>query len=90
MGIILIAVAVFLIAVAIYIQWEDCIRGCGNTMGIYSLISSIWLLSGICLGIGVSQFIPWYFGIGCGIVLYAWYFPISSMVTKLGVKYGPR
>ena len=90
MGIIFIAVADFLMVAAIYIQWKDCIRGYGNTMEVYSLIGTIWLLAGMCLGIGVSQFIPWYFGLGCGIVLYAWYYPMSSLVTKLGVKYGPR
>ena len=90
MGIIIIITSTLLITVALYIQWKDCIKGYGNTMGVYNLINTIWLFAGIFMGIGISRFIPWYWATVCGIVFYALYYPITYLVEKLGIKYGPR
>jgi hypothetical protein len=90
MKIVFLALAPLLILVAMRIQWSDCIRGYGNTMGVYGLINSIWLMSGIFLGIGVSSFISWHWSVASGIALYVLYYPISSGIERLGVKYGPR
>jgi hypothetical protein len=87
---VILALAPLLILVAMRIQWSDCIRGYGNTMGVFGLINTIWLISGIFLGIGVSNFILWHWAVGSGIALYALYYPISSGIERLGVKYGPR
>jgi hypothetical protein len=90
MKIVILGLAPLLILVAMRIQWSDCIRGYGNTMGVFGLINSIWMIAGIFLGIGVSSFISWQWAIVAGVVVYALYYPISSGIERLGVKYGPR
>ena len=82
--------ALILIAIAIRLQWKDCVRGYGNTMGVYSLIRTIWMGSGLCLGIGIAHFIAWYWAGGLGLALFLLSYPIIVQIEKLGVKYGPR
>ena len=78
-----------LILSATFIQLKDCKRNYGNTMGIFSLIGTIWFIAGICLSIGLSTLTKWYWSIGFGLALYILYYPVSSTVEKFGSKYMP-
>ena len=90
MKIYLIILAPVFVALALRIQWKDCIRNYGNTMGVYGLINGLWLIAGGLLGIGISLFVKWYWALAVGGCLYSLYYPITAQVEKLGVKYGPR
>ena len=90
MTIIGIAAAVALVGLAIVIQWRDCVRGYGNTMGVYGLINTLWLLAGIGLAVGLASLLGWFWAIVSGVVLFALYYPVTAQIEKLGIKHGPR
>jgi lipoprotein signal peptidase len=85
-----IVAAVVLVALAIVIQWRDCVRDYGNTMGVYGLINTLWLLAGVGLAFGLASSLGWPLAIVSGVVLFALYYPITSQIERIGVKYGPR
>lgn len=86
---ILVIVAPILILAAISIQWNDCRRNYGNTMGVYSLINTMWLLAGIAFGIGISGRMRWYSATGIGILIFVLYYPITLVIEKIGTKFKP-
>jgi hypothetical protein len=90
MKIVILAFAPMLIAIAAWIQWKDCVRDYGNTMGVYGLINSIWIVAALCIGIGISRFVSWPWAVGMGVATVVLYYPTSALIERVGIKHGPR
>jgi hypothetical protein len=90
MKIVILAFAPVLIAIATWIQWRDCVRGYGNTMGVYGLINTIWIVAAVFLGIGISRFTSWPWAAGLGVATVVLYYPATALIERVGIKHGPR
>jgi len=75
---------------ALVVQWADCVRGHGNTMGAEHMMGALWLFASVGIGLGVGRSSAWYAGVAAGVVVYAVSIGLRAQVEKLGVRYAPR
>lgn len=77
------ALAFFVMLFAVFYQRRDLHPKYGNTMGGQMTTGVIWILASLLCAAGASLLIPWYFSIPVFFLVFAFSFPVRTIVERI-------
>ena len=87
MQFIFLIISILLIIIALILQWRDCVKGYGNTMGAIGLYNVFWIMTSISMIIYLTYYVGVFLSILIGVIFFISHFGIVYIVEKIGLKY---